>query len=92
MAVSLKRSRARGLGYCDREARRLARELGGVAVAARWKAGQGAWEIGGPGAPGLPHIVILPVPGVGARTAYVVLADNTAPVKTAREAMAEQFE
>jgi hypothetical protein len=89
MAVSLKRSPARRLGYEDMEARRLARELGGVAVSARWKAAQGAWEIGGPGSPGLPHIVVLPLPGTRSRTTYIVLADNTAPVKTADQARAE---
>lgn len=90
MSISLKRTPARVLGYDSMRARTLAKELGGVAVPARFKAGSG-WEFGGPGwnPVGLPHIVVLPVPGTGSRTTYVVLADNTAPVKTAAEVLAE---
>jgi hypothetical protein len=91
MAVSLKRTQGHLLGYTPGRARELARELGGTAVPAKFEAGTGMWQIGGTGSSvGLAHIVVLPLPiGRPSKITYVVLADNTAPVKTADEARAE---
>jgi hypothetical protein len=89
MAVDLTRTPARALGYGPAEARGLARELGGTAVPAKWLPSRGAWEIGGWSRPGAPHIVVLPFLTGKGGASYVVLADNTAPVKTAEEALAE---
>ena len=89
MAVTLKKSTPQTRGYEPSEARRLARELGGTAVPAKWLASRSAWEIGGWSRPGAPHIVVVPFLTGKGGASYVVLADNTAPVKTAEEALAE---
>lgn len=87
MAVDIRKSPAHGRGYDSATARRLALELGGVAVPARWRAGESVWEFGGPGwnPVGLPHIVVLPVQDSRERLEYRVLADNMGPTRTAAE-------
>lgn len=93
MAVSLKRREAQhqGRGYSMAESRRLAQELGGVSVPAKWDAASQSWEFGGPGwnPVGLPHIVVLPLAiEYRGKAQYVTLADNQGPTKTAAEVLA----
>lgn len=93
MAVSIKRRVPRHLGYGQSEAHRLARELKGVALQAEWNEDVKGWEFGGEGycAVGLPYIVVLPLPHANHEggIAYATLADNSGPVRTAAEVLAE---
>lgn len=92
MAISLKREKpqVQGRGYTEFDARKLALELGGVAVAAKWDAGSQSWEFfGNVGTVGKPWIVVLPLAtGYRGKTQYVTLADNQSPVKTSAEVLA----
>lgn len=84
--MDLTKAPARKPGYDPTEARRLARELGGTAVPAKWLPGRSAWEIGGWSRPDSPHIVVLPYLTGRGGASYMVLADNTAEPITAEEA------
>lgn len=72
-------------GYDMPTARRLARELGGVAINARYKGrGHGGWEIGGWAQPTDRHIVVTSSTTYRRRP-YAVLADNLGMVLHAND-------